>query len=393
MGTDVVRRANLSTILQTVHRRGPTTRAELTRQLGLNRSTIGGLTAELLELGLVIEGTASVAGRSGRPSHLVVPRDDNVVVAVDLGVDRISAALVALGGRVTERRRRLHARGEHDVDHVVDVVAQLVGDLLATKPGARCLGVGVAVPGAIRTDDGLVQFAPNLGWVGEPFTARLSERLGLPVCTGNDANLGVLAEHMRGAAVGFDHAAYLAGSVGIGGGFLVGGTLLGGSSGYAGEVGHLQVDSAGPVCRCGATGCWEMKAGENRLLQLAGRLPGGGPDAVAEVIDAARGGEARARDALAETAEWVGAGLRAVVNVFNPDIIVLGGSLAQVWDVQADVVRATVKRTALPALRDEVEIASARLGGDSPLVGAAELAFAPVLEDPQDVGSPQVALG
>ncbi|MEO9325175.1 ROK family protein [Nocardioides sp. C4-1] len=385
VGTDELRRANLRTIVQTVHTRGPTTRAVLTQQLGLNRSTIGGLTSELQGLGLVSEEVAAVAGRSGRPSHLVVPRADNVVVAVDLGVDRLSAAVVALGGAVLERRARLHQRGEHDVAHVVDSVAQMVDDLLAWAAPARCLGIGVAVAGAVRAEDGLVQFAPNLGWIGEPFTELLAARLGRPVLTGNDANLGVLAEHLRGAAVGYRHAAYVAGSVGIGGGFLVDGVPLAGSRGYAGEVGHMQIDSTGPVCRCGATGCWEMRVGENQLLQLAGRLPGGGPDAVAEVIEAARAGETRAAEALDDVADWLGLGLRGLINMFNPDVIVLGGNLAQVWSVASSRVTAAVERTALLAPFTEVTIAPAQLQGESPLIGAAELAFAAALDDPQAV--------
>ena len=164
-----------------------------------------------------------------------------------------------------------------------------------------------------------------------PFTDLLAERLGRPVSTGNDANLGVLAEHTRGAAVGFSEVAYLSASVGIGGGFLVGGRPLAGARGYAGEVGHMQVDSRGPACRCGAAGCWEMKVGENVLLQQAGRLPGGGPPAVAEVIAAARAGEQRAAEAVDSVAEWCGVGIRALVNLLNPEIVVLGGTLAQVW--------------------------------------------------------------
>ena len=393
LGTDELRRANLRTILQTVHTRGPTTRAVLTQQLGLNRSTIGGLTGELQSLGLVSEVASAVAGRSGRPSHLVVPRSDNVVVAVDLGVDRISAARIGLGGEVLERRTRLHQRGQHDVAHVVESVAQMVVDLLDGASEARCLGVGIAIPGAVRADDGMVQFAPNLGWVEEPFTALLTARLGRPVHTGNDANLGVLAEHVRGAAVGYAHTAYLTGSVGIGGGFLVEGMTLGGASGYAGEIGHLQVDASGPVCRCGAIGCWEMKVGENRLLQLAGRLPGGGPEAVAEVIAAAGDGERRAGDALSEVADWIGVGIRAVINIFNPDVIVLGGSLAQIWDVTSDIVNAAVARSGLLSPRGELTITAARLGLDSALIGASELAFAPTLDHPQAVAPAPTGTG
>jgi predicted NBD/HSP70 family sugar kinase len=366
-GAEELRRANLSAILRILHTRGPTTRAELTRDLGLNRSTIGALTGELDQLGLVTEGPSS-AGRSGRPSHLVVPRSDNVVVAVDLGVDRIATALVGLGGTVLERRTRRHARGEHDVKHVVESVAQMAEEVLAAGADPRCLGVAVAVPGAVRAVDGQVRFAPNLGWTDEPFTDLLSERLGRSVSTGNDANLGVLAEHLRGAAVGCSHAAYLSGSVGIGGGFLVGGVPLEGARGYAGEVGHLQVDAAGPVCRCGAVGCWEMQVGENRLLQLAGRLSGGGPEAVAEVIAAALAGERR-----------------AVVNVFNPEVIVLGGSLAQLWEAAASRIDAGWRSSTLLSPPEDVVVCAAALGADSPLIGAAELAFEPILANPQGV--------
>lgn len=386
-GTEEVRRANLRALLGAVHTHGAMTRAELTRSLGLNRSTIGGLTASLIELGLVAErpagGAVSGGARTGRPSHLVVPRPENAVVAIDLGVDRVQVALVGLGGTVLDRRVRVHQRGEHDVRHVVETVAQMVEQILDAHPRQRFLGLAVALPGAVRSADGMVQFAPNLGWHGEPFAELLTERLGRPVRAGNDANLGVIAEHLRGAAVGFEHVVYLSASVGIGGGFLVGGTLLQGATGYAGEIGHLQVDAAGPECRCGAIGCWEMKVGENRLLTLAGRLPGGGPEAVAEVIASAEGGDARARAAIAEIAEWTGVGLRSLINVFNPEAIVLGGTMAQLWPSARQRVEEVLSRRALLAPLAEVVVLPAKLGQDSSLLGAAELAFEAVLADPQ----------
>lgn len=312
-------------------------------------------------------------------------RDDNVVVAVDLGVDRIAVALIGLGGEILERRTRTHQRGDHDVEHVVDAVAQMVEEVLSDGPERRCLGVGVSVPGAIRSSDGLVRFAPNLGWVEEPFTALLEKQLGCPVSTGNDANVGVLAERLRGAAVGYSDVVYLSASVGIGGGFLMGGRPLTGASGYAGEVGHMQVDSEGPVCRCGAVGCWETKVGENVLLRAAGRLSGGGPAAVAEVIEAARSGDTRAADAVGEVADWCGVGIRAIVNLFNPEIIVLGGGLAQVWRAAEDRVNEAMSRSTMMSPREDVVIRAALLGDDASLIGAAELAFAPVLDHPQAV--------
>lgn len=385
-GIEELRRTNLSALLRAVHVGGPTTRAELTRALGLNRSTVGGLTSELMSLGLVAEQVSRGRGRSGRPSHLVVPRHDNVVVAVDLQVDRVDVAVVTLGGTVIARRSRPHPRGSHDVRRLVTTVAGMRAEVMAASGPVRSLGVGVSVPGVVRAD-GEVEFAPNLGWVHQPFTALLAQRLESRVRVANDANLGILAEHMRGAAAGHRDAAYLAASVGIGGGFLVGGQLLEGAAGYAGEIGHLQVDPSGLPCRCGAIGCWETTAGENRLLTLAGRSPGGGAEAVAEVLSDAERGDEPARRAVEEVSEWCAVGVRAIVNLFNPEVIVLGGSLEQLWQHEQGRILAAVRRMPAIAPAASVRVVPAAFGRDSSLLGAAELAFEAVLDDPQCVQS------
>ena len=240
-----LKRNNMGRLLTRVHLTGPTSRATLTRDLGLNRSTIGDLTSTLVDLGLVTEaGTVSTHG-NGRPSYVVQPREDVTVIGVNLGVDRNTVASVGLGGEVHSRRERPHHRGEHDMLSVVESLAQMIEDALREDPDRRCLGVGVAVPGAVGLRDGVVRFAPNLGWVNAPFTGALSARLGMTVVCDNDAHLGARAEHLRGVAVGRDNIAYLAGSVGVGGGFIVGGQPLTGASGYAGEIGHLSLDPGG----------------------------------------------------------------------------------------------------------------------------------------------------
>lgn len=383
LSQEELRRRNLSSVLTRVHLSGPTSRAELTAELGLNRSTIGDLTGRLVELGLVEEKPPTRSTGSGRPSLMVAPRQDVTVLAVDLGVDRIDVALVALGGLVVERRSRVHQRGEHDVEHVVESVAQMSEEILAANPETHCLGAGVAVAGAVRQSDGLVRFAPNLGWVDAPFATLFTERTGLQTTTGNDANLGVLAEHLRGAAVGFDNVAYVSGSVGIGGGFIVSGRLLEGAGGYAGEIGHITVDRDGPECRCGNRGCWEMMVGENQLLLGAGRLPGGGPQAVAEVVTAALGGDERAAKSLGHVLDWTGIGLRNLVNVFNPEVVVVGGSLGQIVAASPETVLEAIRGAIAPTADLQVRVAG--LGQDSPQVGAAEQAFAGLLADPVPV--------
>jgi predicted NBD/HSP70 family sugar kinase len=138
-------------------------------------------------------------------------------------------------------------------------------------------------------------------------------------------------------------------------------------------------------CRCGNLGCWETKVGENQLLVRAGRLPGGGPESVAEVIAAADGGERRATEALEEVCQWIGLGLRAIINVFNPEVIVLGSSMAAIWQSRREIVDRTLDRWTLMSPRSDVIIRASALGLDSPWVGAAELVFAPVLADPASV--------
>lgn len=380
-----LKRNNMGRLLTRVHLNGPTSRATLTTDLGLNRSTIGDLTAALVDLGLVSEsGTISTRG-NGRPSHVVQPREDVTVVAVNLGVDRNTVASIGLGGEVLSRRERPHHRGEHDMQAVVESLAQMIHDTMREERGTRCVGIGVAVPGAVALRDGAVSFAPNLGWVDEPFSEALSARLGMPVVCDNDANLGARAEHLRGVAVGRDDIAFLAGSVGLGGGFIVGGQPLTGARGFAGEIGHLSVTLDGPPCRCGSTGCWETKISENRLLTLAGRLPGGGPEAVQEVIGSAAGGEDQACRALDDIAHWIAVGLRAVINVFNPEMVVFGDSLALVWQARSARISALLAQLPLVEPSDHLELVASRFGLDAPLIGAAELAFTGLLADPASI--------
>ena len=226
-----VRRHNLGTALGHVHRAGRISRAELTARMGLNRSTIAGLVAELESLGLADQtkptGTRIAAGR---PSVDVRPRPGAYVLAVDLRVDGLTVARVGLGGVMHSR-----ATGPVPPDHDPEAIASSVVDLMRlvvrdVEPGAALVGVGVGVPGIIRAEDGLVRLAPNLGWHDVPFAeilAELIDSVGMPVLR-NDADLGALAEHLRGAGVGVDDLVYLSGEVGVGAGIIVARTQAGG---------------------------------------------------------------------------------------------------------------------------------------------------------------------
>lgn len=375
-----VRRHNLGTALGHVHRAGRISRAELTARMGLNRSTIAGLVAELESLGLADQAKPSGTRiGAGRPSVDVKARTGAYVLAVDLRVDGLTVARVGLGGVVRSR-----ATGPVPPDHDPYAIAASVVDLMRlvvrdVEPGAALVGVGLGVPGIIRGDDGLVRLAPNLGWRDVPFTKILSERLGpigMPVL-GNDADLGALAEHLRGAGVGVDDLVYLSGEVGVGAGVIVGGRKLEGAGGYAGEIGHMPFIPDGKLCHCGARGCWETEIGAPAIALAVG-CPADQVGALGEFLE----GVHEATPDLRVVGRHLGRGLAGAVNLLNPRVIVLGGYLRSLFPLVREDVDSELEIHGLMAPREQVLVTLPGLGGDSVLQGAAELAFEPLLADP-----------
>lgn len=380
-----IRRQNLGALLRHVHVNGATTRAELTTTLGLNRSTIGALTADLAAAGLVSEGGARETGRAGRPSLVVRPESQRVYAyALSIEVDRLRAARVGLGGRVLDVRTADRPRGTLAAE-AVGPLSGFVKELHhSAPPGSVCVGSGVAVSGMVRRDDGMVRLGPTMGWVDEPLGAALAEALGddRGVLVGNVSDVCALAEHSRGAAVGCDHVVYLYGDVGVGAGIIVGGRRVTGHGGYSGEVGHMVVHPGGRPCLCGSRGCWETEIGEHALIQAAGRSGAVGRDAVLAVVDAADRGDGLAQAAIRQVGDWLGFGVANLVNIFNPETVVFGGTLRDVYLAAAAHVRSRLNSSALPACREHVRLRTPKLGDDAPLIGAAELAFEQLLADP-----------
>lgn len=380
-GSPDVRRTNLAVLLRHLHLDGPMRRAELTERLGLTRSTVAGLVGELGRLGAVEQATAEAGaahpGR-GRPSPVVRPCPLGVqVLAAEVRVDSVEVALVGLGGTILRRDSR--PLPDPEPRPVADLLAAVVAPLLEAAPG-RVLGLGVAVPGVVRHDDGAVRFAPNLGWHDVALGGMLSARLpGTPTRVVNDGDAGALAEHLRGVARGCADVVFVEGEVGVGSGVIIGGRPLVGAGGYAGELGHMTVaGSGGRRCRCGSSGCWETEIGRHAVaaaLGLAGDVPRG---VLVDALHACGAGTPR----LARVAQHLGTGLATVVNVFNPDLIVLGGLLREVYPLVAADVRRTMLTGALDAPAEQVRLALPELGDDAVLLGAAETVWQRALLDP-----------
>lgn len=384
--SETVRRANLSAIVRELHGRGPLTRSSLVVRTGLTRSAIRGLIGELVEGGLAAERPGAPVGTPGRPSWRVhLDPERAVVVALEISVDTLAGAVVGLGGVVHARRRVARPRAHLSVDEIVGDLVELVGAIWPSHlPPTACIGVGVAVVGIVRREDGLVTLAPNLGWRDVPLAQHLARALEIraPIAVANDADLGSLAELRRGAAVGHEDVLFISGEVGVGGGLIVGGRPLTGAAGFGGEVGHMPVNPLGVPCGCGSVGCWETEVGERALLLRAGHAPDEGRDGVEAVLREADAGSPRALAALENVGRWLGRGLAGLVNVFNPRLVVLGGLFGRIHPYVIHTLEDALDHFALPAPRALVRVVPARLGVDAPLLGAAELAFEPLLADP-----------
>lgn len=382
---DFVRQQNLSSVLSLLHTEGSLSRSQLGTSMRLNRSTITGLATELMDLGLVEElppGTPT--GRVGRPT-LELRADDRVVaLSIRIEPDAVTVALVGLGGTI-------HARLRHDTPtaptprRFVQIVATLVDAMRADiDRHYRLVGAGVAVPGLVNAN-GSVLISPRLGWRRDPIAARLSDELGMPVVAGNDASIGALAEYRFGVAKGMSNLLFMGGMAGgIGGGLILDGTLVRGTSGFAGELGHTVVDPRGRLCSCGRHGCLEAEVNPGLLEPLLGRRKIDEDELDVEL------GVSRDPTVLREVERQVGVlsiALTNFVNAFSPEMVVLSGYLGALLSMSRERLTEAVRVHPLGADGRTVRLERARLRSRLMLISPAELAFAELLANPSSIRS------
>ena len=388
MRPTAVRRTNLAVVLDHLRRHGPSSRSSLVTATGLTRSAIGGLVGELVDLGLADEQVALSDGSPGRPSPVVrVDRSRFGVLAVEIGVDELAVALVGLDGAVVRVQRVERSRQRRELGDVLADIATLaerIGCCDEVVGGRRVLAIGVAVPGLVRSDDHVIAVAPNLHWRDLDFGPLLREALGLnlAVYVGNDADLGALAEATLGVGVGAGHLVFVSGEVGVGGSVIIHGTRLAGRSGFAGEFGHLPVNPTGEQCGCGSIGCWETEVGERALLRRAGLDLDGGAAEVDRLLELAAASDPMALAALDEEGRWLGIGIAGLINAFDPDVVALGALFHRILPLVRTALDDELSARRIHGLDRSVRIVGAAFGPEATLMGAAELAFEPLLADP-----------
>ncbi len=376
-----LRIVNRTRVLAVLQQRGRVSRADIVRATGLSRTTVSSLVAELLAEGVVVE-RPEAAGRvpspnGGRPPILLaLDPASGAFVGIDFGHDSVRVAVADRSGALlTDGREELDV--DYQADRALEVAAGMVADLrsrVGVAPG-RVLGAGAALSAPLRSRRHA--FASERifpSWADVDVGGALEAHLGVPVAVGNDANLGALAESTFGAGRGVPNVLYLMLSAGVGAGIILDGALYEGHTGTAGELGHVVVDPAGQICRCGNRGCLETVAGVSALTQALRHIYG--PAATVEgLVQLCRSGDRGAQRLVADAGRAAGQALAAMCSVLDPALVIVGGELAAAGPVLLDAVREMIDQRTSPAIGHAYRVVGGALSDKAEVLGAVALAM------------------
>lgn len=403
----LIRDLNIALVTDVIRRHGPISRVGIARETKLGKSTVTGIIGQLLTEGLVREVGSAESSGGRRAVLLQLNAEARQVLAVKVGPDSVTAALAdlnaSIGARAVEPLRR-------KPDEIISIIEAAVRRVVA-EAGAdwdRILGLGVVLPGVVDPETGTSVSSHFLDWANMPLRQLLEERLGIHVFLDNDANAMTLAEQWFGSGRGFRNLLGVTLGIGIGAGVIIDGRLYRGAKAGAGEVGHITIDENGPACKCGNRGCLEALAADGAIVraareelerlrvtdqtpeeapeeapvdgQLLPELCGGNLDVITRemVVNAAKAGDELCRGIIAEAGRHIGTGLATVVNIINPEAIIIGGEAAiQAGPLLLGPMAEALRARAFSNLADGLAILPAALGNDGWLIGAA----AEVLEE------------
>lgn len=404
--TDFIR--STATVLDVVREGTATTRPEICRRTGLARNLVADRVEQLLSVGLIAEGELGRSTGGRAPRSLRFRADAGRILVAELGATLVNVGITDLSGTLvasTERAIDVKAGPEVTLNYVSELMTALLGE----NPGADTWGIGIGLPGPVEWGSGRPVAPPIMpGWDGFDVRRFFNERYHRPVWVDNDVNLMATGEVRAGVARGHETAIYIKVGTGIGAGLVSRGKLHRGAQGAAGDIGHMAVagSSSQVLCRCGNSGCLEALAGGSALAREAvaaadnprstylRQLRRDGKELTsASVIEAARHADPVAMELLTASAALVGDALAGMVNLLNPSMIVLGGSVGRSLDLYLATVRRAVLNRSLPLATRSLQIVTSPLGDRAGLIGAAytvldELFSPAILASWIDMGRP-----
>lgn len=374
--------SSLSAVLSLIHEHRSITRSQICSLTGLSRSTVAKLVTALVDFGFASDTGAEQIDRVGRPSMGVDASKEVLAISVHPEVAYLEVKAVAFNGTIVHSEKRLYDEpigSDQAVDDTVKVIQKLVKDLEASDTSYRILGIGVIVPGQINSLTGIVRQAPHLKWSEFPIRDLLTQRLSMPVFVANDASLGCKAEMAYGAAKGATDVVYIHGTSGIGGGVFMNGTELKGFRGYAGELGHMRISSGKDLDYSGIPGTLEALVRRDALEAVLGLK-----NVTDEELELAllNNRTTESTTLVKKQLEALGIATANLANIFNPELVVLAGFLRLLYRFDQNYFHRVIKKHAIPAVLEGMQVFVNELGANSLAIGASELVFQEAIADP-----------
>jgi len=382
-----IRDRNRARILQVLMANSPLSRMQISQQTNLSKSTVSVIVSDLLREELVCEGETGASGASGGRRPVLLRFNDRARFAcgIEIDAETCHGVLVDLQCKPL-RRASLGVRGS-EVSDVLTSIASTVDRLLEGDDRTSCVGCGVAMVGLVNSDEGIVLSSTHFAWRDVPLRDLLAEHLGFPVRVADRPKAAVLGEKWYGIGQGVDNLVYIHLGSGIGAGIVIGGELYAGQSHTAGEIGHITVDRDGPLCGCGNRGCLEALASGPAIARRTIALAKGGSQTsmadwvegnleliTAKMVDqAASKGDQLALRVIRETGEHVGIAIANLLDVVNPELVIVGGPVARFGKPFLDSIHRTVRQRALSLPASAAQIVLSVLGQDAEAIGAAAL--------------------
>lgn len=377
----LIKKMNKTIVLDTIRHHQPLSRTDIASSIGLNKATVSSLVLELIHSQLVTEIGPGESSGGRKPTLLLFNSNAGYAIGIDIRVHHLLMVLVNLEGTVIEETTMPITSTEPE--ELITEMASYIKLLSEKAPPSPygIIGIGIGVPGLVDENRHVVS-TPNLGWDNIALQATLEKYIDFPIYIDNEANAGAIGERLYGAGMESSNLIYLSIGVGIGSGIIVDGALYRGTSNFSGEVGHMTVTEEGPLCRCGNYGCWETLASEKALLDQAAKALSKPNIVLEDVITLAQSGDQTALHLLEGVGTHLGVGLANLVNILNPELIIIGSRLSLAGNLLEDPMIATIEKRSLSYHRKKSGVTFAKLGLRSTALGAASMPITAFLNEP-----------
>ncbi|PWJ94467.1 MarR family transcriptional regulator [Mesorhizobium loti] len=373
MSKSYIRHFNANAIFHRIRIEPNVSQRDIVAKTGIDKSVVSSIVNQFSELGLVERNPVATSNKPGRPMEgLTISPESGLIVGVQIEADTIGYVAAALDGiPVCSKVQAFDGK----LDEVADVVARGVKEIVSEcGRDSETLGVGISLPGLL-TDEGVLLHAPVLGWRGVPVVDMFSSALDAPVFAGNDGKAAAMAEYMFGECVDVRDFIYLFSGSGVGGALFLDGDIYRGSTGLAGELGHIKVVPQGRYCSCGASGCLSAYLCEPALAEEIGRLTGNLPSSFKEIIERANANDEVVVGVLDNAGAVLGSAISSLVNIFNPPLVCLGGDMASAEPYLRPAVERALQRLAHPSMSVQTKVIFSQLSTVSPFLGGVALAL------------------